>query len=725
MNIADFDLETAPFGPCNLAPEPICLALADTNGTKLLVASCEPEFDEIAAHVLTGYDLITNTNIAFDMAVLLQHRPKLAPLIWDAYAKNKVTSLELRDKLLHLATTGDLKFMELPNGAKLPLEWSQLAMEKRHLGIDRSEEKNSKDAWRTNYIALKGIPAADYPQEARDYPIADAANGLAIHLKQDEQEKQLGLGALKSQFLQARAALALYLGSCWGMRVDKDEVAKTLAELQVRFSPYARVKNEQSEEVLAYGELLRREILRPGEPAKPYKVQEKKAIAALGYEPADWGPHKAKLEELGIKFKEAEPPSIDTKKLGAHIEAVCATHGIQVRLTDTGKTSAGDEMLQDLKGFDDAIDELLDRKEIDKLVTAELPRMMADRVHPKYDPLKVTGRTGARGNSKKDKDPAYPSTNIQNPDKRIRHLFLADEGHVICSVDYNFIELVSAAQQCLELFGQSVLADKINAGYDPHAYLAAGIYGMTNHGWATGSPDGDYEKFLAMKKTDEKTYKHYRNLAKPTGLGFPGGLGAERFIGYAKATFGVDLIKLAGSADAALALAKQLKASWKRTYPEMEAYFTYITSQCRDPEWSNGEDERYAYSTPNGLIRRNCIFTEAANGLALQSRTAEGAKIALFMLARECYDARLGSVVFGCRNPAFIHDEVLVSIPNDEWMHERAFRVADIMIAGMREVMTKVKVGAEPAVMLRWDKRAEKVLDANGRLQVWTPPQPK
>lgn len=722
MRIVDFDLETAPFGPCNLAPEPICLALADTDGNRLLVASCEPEFDEIAAYALTTYDLITNTNIAFDMAVLLQHRPALAPLIWDAYAQDKVTCLSLRDKLLHLATTGDLKFMTLPNGAQLSLEWSQLAMEKRHLGIDRSEEKDSPDAWRTNYIALKGVKAADYPQEARDYPIADAAYGLAIHLKQDEIEKENGLSALKSQFLQARAALALYLGSCWGMRVNKDEVLATLETLQKQFAPHARVKNEQGVEVLAYGNLLNTGILRPGEPALPYVKQVAKAAAILGFEPADWEPHRARLEAEGIKFKAPKKPSIDETLTRGYVASLCERLQIPPRMTDGGDVSIGDEMLQDLKGLDDAVDELLDRKEIEKLVTTELPRMTHERVHPKYDPLKVTGRTGARGNTKKDKNPPYPSTNIQNPDKRIRHLFQADEDHVICSVDYNFIELVSTAQQCLELFGQSVLADKINAGMDPHAYLAAAIYKMTAPGWDTGDADGNYEKFLLLKKAEPDAYKHFRNLAKPTGLGFPGGLGAVRFVGYAKATFGVDLIKIAGGAEAALALAKQLKESWKRTFPEMEAYFTYITSQCRDPEWSDGEEDRYAYSTPNGMIRRNCVFTEAANGLALQSRTAEGAKIALFMLAQECYDARLAGEVFGCRNPAFIHDEVLVSIPHDDRMHERAFRVADLMIAGMRKVMTLVKVGAEPAVMLRWDKRAEKVLDANGRLQIWTPP---
>lgn len=724
MKIVDFDLETEPFGPCNLAPAPICLALSDNQDNRILVASCEPAFDDVVASIITDYDLIVNMNIAFDMAVLLAHRPKMSQLIWDAYRKDKVSCLILREKLLFLATTGNLRFREGANGMAIPIEYSQLAMEMRRLGVNRTLEKEADDAWRKNYIALKGIPASEYPDDAKAYPMADAGNGLAIFRAQEIDAEATGLNPLRSQFLQARAALALYLGSCWGMRIDRHAVVEKLVELSAQYDPKATVLEEDGTVRLRYGRLIEAGILRPGKPAEPYVKQMSRAVAMLGMTPLDWTPYVDKLSQAGIAFKKPEKPSKDVKRLRAHVSEVCQKHGIEPVLTDTGEVSYSDEMLQELKGLDDALDELLDRNEIEKLVTTELPRMSAERVHPKYDPLKVTGRTGARGNSKKDADPAYPSTNIQNPDKRIRDLFIADEGHVICSVDYNYIELVSAAQQCMELFGQSVLADKINAGYDPHAYLAAGIYGMTVSGFDTGNDDDNYHKFVPLKKSDEKTFTHFRNLAKPTGLGFPGGLGAERFIGYAKATFGVDLIKIAGSADAALEMARSLKARWKATYPEMQAFFEYVTRQCRDPDFSKPDDERYCYQTPHGMIRRNCHFTEATNGLALQSRTAEGAKIALFHLAERCYDASLQDVVYGCRNPAFIHDEVLVSIPNDELMHERAFRVAEIMIAGMKEVMTKVAVGAEPAVMLRWDKRAKAVFDHNKRLQIWTPPQP-
>ena len=138
-------------------------------------------------------------------------------------------------------------------------------------------------------------------------------------------------------------------------------------------------------------------------------------------------------------------------------------------------------------------------------------------------------------------------------------------------------------------------------------------------------------------------------------------------------------------------------------------------------DWSGPDDTRYQYTTPFGMIRRNCRYTETTNGGALQSPTAEGAKIAIYNLAEAMFDDTLRSPVLGCHMPAFIHDEVIVEMPHDELMHERSFEVARIMIDGMKQVMTKVKVGAEPACMFRWSKKAEKVLGPDGRLQVWTP----
>lgn len=711
-----WDLETDRFGPSNLAPEPICLSMADDEGNRLVVAACEPEFDQILAHCLSQEQV--NTNIAFDMSVVLAHRPNLAPLVWKAYEEGLVHDLSIREKLLMLADTGDLEYETLPNGAKQKLSFSQAALEKKYLNIDRSAEKDEDDAWRSNYIALKGLPANQYPQEAFAYSLADAVNALRLFHAQESRNKQQPYDALAAQSISVRAAFALQLSSCWGFAVDHEEVERLYAELSKRYDENATIQLPDGTVAPAYSGLLELGILRPSVAPKPYGSQLARAVSLLGFTPLDWEPHRALLQEKGIRFTEPKESSYDTTKLKQLFERVCKESGIEPKMTESGQVSTDQEMQETLKGLNSTIDEYIDRNDIRKLVTTELPRMRAGRVHPKYDILKKTGRTSSFGNSKKDKEPAYPAVNIQQIDPRVRHAYVATPGHVLCSVDYNFIELVSVAQKCLDLFDESVLAEKINAGYDPHAYLGAGIADMLDpdlQGRVT------YESFLALKKADRPRYDKWRTLAKPTGLGFPGGLGAARFIGYAKSTFGVDIVKMAGSPQAAEELARSLKDQWKRTYPEMEKYFHWVSSQCEDLEWSSPDDPRYLYASPHGMIRRNCMYTEATNGAALQTPTAEGAKISLWNLARATHDASLESCLLGCHLVAFIHDEVIVEIPEDDLMHERAYEIARIMREGMSQVMSRVKVGAEPALMYRWNKKAEAVFDSNNRLSVWQP----
>lgn len=701
--IIGFDFETDPFGPRNLAPEPVCLSYADeTGGT--VVASCEPEFDDVIEHALQQEGIVT-ANGAFDMAVILARRPKLAHLVWRAYDEERVYDILIREQLKVLGTTGDLEFAVLSNGAKMRLQFSQGALEKKYLGIDRADEKDDEEGWRRNYSALRGMPASDYPADAYGYSRDDAVNALAIFSRQQEHRD-----LMKAQHLNARAALALYLNSCWGFPVDREMVEKLYAEMAEKFN------DRHFQGLISFG------ILRPAEPTVPYVKQLEKAIAAVGSEPADWTPHIDRLTALGIKFKAPKDASINETLLRAMTEKLCIENGVEVRRTDTGLVGFGEEVQVDLKGLDPTFDEFIARNEIKKLVTTTLPMMRQGRNHPRYRVLVKTSRTSSFGNSKKDKNPAYPSGGIQQVDPRIREAYVADPGHVLCSIDYNFIELVSAAQKCLDLFGQSVLADKINAGYDPHAYLGAGLARKLEPGGFKWSQfdDENYHSFLEQKKTNSTWFKHWRNLAKPTGLGLPGGLGALRFVAYAKGTFGVDLVKIAGSKEAAVELAKTLKQEWLDLYPEFRAYFEWVNRDCIDVEWTTGPDRRYCYVSPHGTVRRNCFYTECANGAALQTATAEGAKIALYMLAKAMHDSSVGSSLLGCHQVAFVHDEVILQLPLDDYVHERAFEAARLWRAGMSQVMAKVKVGAEPALMMRWNKAAEPTFK-NDRLVPWFP----
>lgn len=228
----NWDFETERFGPCNLAPEPICLSMYDGDNA-LVVASCEPEFDDVLAHCLDSEQC--NTKIDFDMSVVLAHRPKLAEKVWKAYREERVHCLIVREKLLWLADTGDIENEVLENGAKRKIEYSQAAMELRYLQLDRSADKTDDDAWRTNYSLLKGVPAKDYPTDAFDYSKADSVNGLRILHAQEARHKKMPYSAFGAQHLNVRAALALYLSTCWGFAVDHDEVEKQFAALSERY----------------------------------------------------------------------------------------------------------------------------------------------------------------------------------------------------------------------------------------------------------------------------------------------------------------------------------------------------------------------------------------------------------------------------------------------------------------------------------------------------------
>lgn len=302
---------------------------------------------------------------------------------------------------------------------------------------------------------------------------------------------------------------------------------------------------------------------------------------------------------------------------------------------------------------------------------------------------------------------------------------LTQQKSVLCSIDYASLEFVSLAQTTYSLFGYSVLRDRINAGIDPHAYLGAQLARALDSSFADDcdkaqaglgyGPMEIYEYFVSHKNHRDPgksaIFEKYRKLAKPVGFGYPGGLGPRTFIGFAKAGYKIDV-----DFDTAV----ELKRLFLETYPEIREYFNYITTECRDENFS-GEQQKYCYTTPLGMYRANATYCAATNGRGLQSPAAEGAKLAVFEIMRECWDETRGSILFGQKPLAFIHDEILFELAWDRLTHERAFEASRVMVSAMERIMPDVRVSAEPTLMVRWNKRAQTVYDRHKRLSVWFP----
>lgn len=662
-----------------IVPPLVCVSTADADGAALYHHS-DPALPGFLKRILRDpHQHIVGARIAYDMAVLCNRFPELWELVWSAYEEGRIHDVQLVERLLAISTTGDIVWIRTPGGGAIKREYGLAALAKKYLGVDREEAKSGKDSYRLRYEELIDVPLEQWPEDAITYAVNDARDTLDVDQQQlDSVETPDGPGSIGTEAFQAAADFALHLITAWGLLTDQRRVDLLEAKLDELLSP----------ERLA--PLYRAGLVTPASPGRPKKV--------------------------GTGLTKPKEEKVNTAPLRTYFEAVAARNFVTLNLTEKKQeTSTGADSIEKLRRFDPVIEVYAQRQEVVKLRTSFLPILRAPVVRFKLNALVSSGRTSS------SEDDNYPSTNGQNQPRAggelsIRECFIARPGTLFVSSDYGFVELCTTAQTCLDLLGKSVLAQKINAGFDPHAYLGSQLAATLDPEFRAAvegaSPDEIYHGFLTLKRSDDLShrefYKHWRGFAKPTGLGYPGGLGPATFCDYARATFGIDV---------KLDVAESLRAVWFRTYPEMRAYFEWVSRQT-DPR----NIGLFAYRTPFGMYRVGCTYTEIANGMCMQSPTAEGAKAAVFRVVRACFDPAEESCLFGCHPVNFIHDEMLVEIPDDAHREVRAMEVSRLMVESIRKTVLKdVEVRAEPALMRRWYKDAEPVRDANGRLVPWEP----
>jgi DNA polymerase I-like protein with 3'-5' exonuclease and polymerase domains len=192
----------------------------------------------------------------------------------------------------------------------------------------------------------------------------------------------------------------------------------------------------------------------------------------------------------------------------------------------------------------------------------------------------------------------------------------------------------------------------------------------------------DVHKYMATFNTGkpiDEISKEDRNLAKVSNFGYPGGLSPTSFVDYAKG-YGLDVT---------VEQAEQAYESWITAFPEMEQHL-----QPMDDLYSDFSG-RFWTKTWLGFERRNATMPQICN-TEFQSTGAYGAAVMLW-----------NSYCKGFRMVNFIHDEIIPEIPMEE---------------AMRSVLQNVRILAEPALMTRWYKEAEPVLDDNNILKVLADP---
>lgn len=785
-----FDSETERISYRTPVPEIMCLQHAIAGESKgTILTPWEYPIDELVKGWLTDSNtrLIAH-NTCFDLSVLMWKYPDLLVPIFEAMRDGRIYDIMIREILLNLTMHGSTDFIEV-NGAKVKLKYAQKDLEVKYLGIDRSDLKDDDDSPRLNYNIYKNVPLNQWQENFISYAIDDPVNCGMIFWKQEEARQrciqETGYDPFAVETYRMYAAWCLRLHTCTGSLLDGNKVNEIAAFFTKEYN-----KPELRNPLTAAGLLLPEQPPTPyANGAREHvagctnrKKDGCNCPPKMKAGKAETAPRRPLFQHIWnlartmpdlIKAWPADGCISEMKQQGIYDEVI-SDGAFNKKILEACPELPEDvtlctdaEWMAEYAALDPLLNVLDDRNKVKKIITDYLPKMYytdettgitepAKIIRCDYWPLVNSGRCSGRGSK------LYPSWNDTNVDPRVRECNIPRPGNVIVSTDISGMELGTAAQTCYNIFGYSDLRDKINVGIDTHAYLAAQIvYAMDPAFRAIcdsqhcQSKDDIYTLFNYLKSLKESCetilpsfcaayrhehpeltsdkpvlwenfFKHYRTLAKPTGLGYWGGLGANTFVSYTKATYGLVL---------PYETAKQLKEVWLSTYTESGAYLEWIGTQKdieHEPEIVQDDDGKTKkkiwlyYDTPLGMHRPKCTFCAAANGKALQSPSAEGALCLahpavseLFWLSGTKYD-KYDGLFNNCLLLKFIHDEFVWESVEDAYIGQRAKIVENTIIEKMQIITPDVKAGAESAAMRRWNKNAKSIWEGDV-LKVWEP----
>lgn len=823
-NAIAFDLETHLIQPGLVAP-PIVLGSAAEVGEhgpvgKLLdktqVRALFKQIAESPSAVLGG------ANIAYDLLVLAVDAAgssvDLMPLIFDMYdptrsvirgdVDGRVFEILLAEPL-HAIANGHLgkhaltekQFINPQTGRTGRYSLDTVTFE-----VTGREDAKTNDRFRLDYATFDGKPLADLPFEAAQYPVDDAKNTLedmlgqagllpAVNVHefiQGVQCRHCGHNAadpntplacvrktprrnLHDLSRQAYTAWALHLGAAWGFHVDQTMVDVLEAKIQTKLQ-------DESAPFIAAG------IIRDDgtENQAVLKQLVAKAYGAVGM-------CKTCLNAMNDRGKLMPPGKVPSPKTGNPINCE-ACDGTALELTASVPRSPAGGVKKDRDTLQESADDLLTtygEQEGKKILSTYVPLMRKGRAclecgdtgAGKYPHKPWCQSQGAHGyrpiplilrpNTLVETGRCSYEDGVHGLPRKggVRECFRARPGTLLSSTDYQAGELVTLAEICFQLLGQSRLGDALNSGLDAHLALAGTMLGVS------------WEQIQAMFKSSDKAEKALakdnRQAAKAANFGFPGGMAELTFVLrkrsdpdlFTPCANGPDMDKgirgykgmrpciLMGGFDRCgivkttnynetpcppvcvecLKNAKTLRGFWFDQWPEMNrktGYFAKVNQLLERPTASGSSEIVHLFSN---RVRGGVGFCDGANGL-FQGLLSDAAKNAFCAIQRECWDRTIRvessemmtsrfsggpSPLLGSRAIELAHDEAICEHP-ESVASDAAIRAGELMVEALRFACPHMHKAAkaEPALARFLAKSAEPIwLDAaKTQLGVWEAP---
>ncbi len=652
-------------------------------------------------------------NVTFDAFVieraLSDHK---AGSFWPLLDANRVVCTLEMERLLSLATRGVSEtFASLDS------------LTKKYLG--RATDKDLQDAdgdpVRTSFGKFIGRPHTDIPAVYLDYASGDTTATLAVW--------QAQLRELEG--VRAAAANAYGYPGAEELERSWQTYGPLTLYTQVKAAITCRVMGMNG---ICFHPGRRDEIITT---LKADQADAANKLRGLGI-PVPVDAEAENLPPWEIDSLPKTVPAVKTSML-KHMEGIEDDLLASGALTEPFKRTASGRICMDREqraewlalGLDERISAYAAWEQARKFRNTYAAKMTDDRVYPKWNHLLNSGRFSCTGQLALQTLPKCGPTNKERPRLSIRQCIVPGEGMVFVAVDFAQIELVAlaAAMQYQTKYGHG-LADVIRAGQDVHASIAALMFG---------------DRIGPVSK-DERT------SVKPISFGRPGGMGPETIQRVAKLVYGLslELDEVQRIVDAYHQLAPELNQHLAKTVDPGTRACQFLGLRNKSEGWQvlsvlagkegiepdtaarawglaqrfkpiiqgnkktratladaidNREpSEGLAYTVRNSLteessltmtgrLRARCSFRAARNNV-FQGLAADGGILALWRLFRQGY-----------RITMFVHDELVVSVPNNGKGHIHADVVARTMQDEMSKVLAGMPVGTESFVSGSFSKR--------------------
>jgi DNA polymerase-1 len=632
-------------------------------------------------------DVLTAQNQTFDWGVVCNKVPELLPAVTALLEQGKLACTMVREMLICIAEDNFV----FDQRCRKPTRFNLAYLVNTYFRVDISSGKKAKagepEPWRLRYHELDGVPLNEWPEKALDYALEDAVWARLVYLEQAKPQVLaagpyvLPSGAVVNEVEQTCAAWALHLMACHGVYTDEPMVDK--------FEEVVRAQAAQANDA--------------AREAGFWKINKCKTCEGTGVVDAAACPicnghsHKQCVSNGTYKSTATHTPGKNMARLKALVTAGYFGHP---PMTDKGAVKTDADTL--LGSGHPLLIKYAEGAQAQKLLNTYLPILRMGVHSPITSSPNVLVRSGRT---------SWRNPNFQNPPQKggFRNCFIPRPGKVFASIDYSALEMVTLAQVCLHFFGHSKMAEAIREGKDLHTMFAG-------HMLAAEGMRKPYEEWMVIKEDHDhplhSLIKERRQQAKAANFGFPGGLGVQAFVEYAKG-YGADLT---------FNKASDLKDLWMSMWPEMSkktGYFRMLSDASKSLTGRFTVKQLYS-----NRLRGGCSYTSGAN-THFQGLAADGAKAAMWALYKACYLGELPAFMeeevchlTGVRMWAFIHDEFLFE-GDENTAHLWAPQASRIMVWAMNKYTPDVPNAAPPALMRRWLKKAEPTYNDNGDLVPW------